>query len=199
MILLAIGLALFIAVHSVRIVAPDAREAAIERIGEGPWKGIYAVLSLLGLVLVGRGWGEAAREPLYGQQGWAVAALLILMPVLLVLLVAGNLPAGHIRRAARHPMMIAALGWATLHLFVNGDSAAVLLFGALAAWSAVELWPLLRREGVAALGPHGDAPPPEAAPVPWWPDIAALVGGFALYGWFVVQGHEWLFGVSPLG
>ena len=201
MILLAVGLALFIGVHSVRIVAPGAREAAIERFGEGAWKGLYAVLSLIGLVLVGRGWGAAESELLYAPLPGARTLTLILMLPLLVALIAGNLPAGRIRRALGHPMMIAALGWSALHVAVNGDSRAVLLFGAFAVWSAVELASLYARDRAAkgALGPHGAAPPAASEALPWWPDAAAVGVGLAAYAWLVMGGHEWLFGVGPLG
>ena len=211
MTLLVLGLALFLGIHSTRIVAPGAREAVMERFGEGAWKGLYALVSLLGLVLVGRGW-TAAREPgggglelLYAPVPGGVALALLLMPVLFVLLVAGNLPAGRIRRAARHPMLVATVGWGLLHLLNNGTSAAVLLFAGFAAWAALDIWSLLRRErvvvqaGSRGAGPHGAAPPPPDAPLPWWPDAVAVVAGLALYAWFVAHGHEWLFGVSPLG
>ena len=210
MLQLVIGLVLFFGIHSTRIALPRAREALMARLGEGAWKGLYAVLSLVGLILVGRGWtaarepGGGGLEPLYAPVPGGVALALLIMPVLFVLLVAGNLPAGRIRRAARHPMLIATVGWGVLHLLNNGTSAAVLLFAAFAAWAAIDIWSLLRRERSAALahagaGPHGAAAPPEGAPVPWWPDVVALVAGLALYAWFVAQGHEWLFGVSPLG
>ena len=226
MILLALGLLLFLGVHSARILAPGAREAAIARIGEGPWKGLYALLSLGGLMLVGRGWtaatgagsgagdgvGGAGTALLYAPVPWGPALSLAVMPVLFMLVVAGNLPAGRIRRVARHPMLVATVGWGVLHLFNNGTAAAVLLFAAFALWAAADIASLLRRERAAArsgvahagavhagAGPHGAAPPPDGAPLPWWPDIAALVVGLALYAWFVAAGHEWLFGVSPLG
>ena len=197
MLLLTLGLLLFIAPHSVRFVAPGFREAAIERLGEGPWKGLYALVSLAGLVLVGRGWGEASVEPIHPGVPGAAGGSLILMLPLLVLLIAGNLPAGHIKRALKHPMMIATLGWSLLHLAANGEARAALLFGALAVWSAFELASLMRRERAAALGPHGAMPPPDAAPVPWWPDIAALGIGVAAYVFLVAGGHVWLFGVAP--
>ena len=201
MITLALGLVLFLGVHSVRIVAPGLREAAIGRIGEGPWKGLYAVLSLAGLMLVGRGWGAAEPSLLYpALPGSGVVALVAMLP-LSVALVAGNLPAGRIRRALGHPMMLAALGWSLVHLAANGEARAVLLFGAFAAWSAVELASLHARDRAAkgALGPHGAAPPASAEPLPWWPDAAVLGIGTAFYVWFVMYGHAWLFGVSAVG
>ena len=210
MILLVLGLVLFLGVHSVRILAPGLRDAVMGRIGEGPWKGLYAVLSLVGLVLVGRGWtaaaeaGDAGTALLYPPVSWGPALTLVAMPALFVLLIAGNLPAGRIRRAARHPMLVATVGWAALHLLNNGRAAAVVLFAGFALWAAADIASLLRRERTARLqgagaGPHGAPAPPDDAPLPWWPDIAAVVAGLALYAWFVAHGHQWLFGVSPLG
>src|SRR5574337_16729 len=45
---LIVGLLLFLGVHSTRILAEDVRGQAIVRLGEGPWKGIYSLLSLVG-------------------------------------------------------------------------------------------------------------------------------------------------------
>ena len=208
MIQLVLGLLLFFGIHSTRIVAPGAREALMARFGEGAWKGLYALVSLAGLVLVGRGWtaareaGAGGLELLYAPVPGGVALALLLMPFMFILLVAGNLPAGRIRRAARHPMLVATVGWGVLHLLNNGTSAAVLLFAAFAAWAALDIWSLLRRERVAVArgaGPHGAPAPPPDAPLPWWPDAVAVVAGLALYAWFVADGHERLFGVSPLG
>ena len=49
---LILGLVLFLGVHSVRIVANDWRTQVIAQRGEGAWKGLYSVLSIVGLVLV---------------------------------------------------------------------------------------------------------------------------------------------------
>ena len=209
MILLALGLVLFLGIHSTRILAPGLRAVAIGRIGEGPWKGLYALASLGGLMLVGRGWSAAhesgaAYAQLYAPVPGGRALALILMAPLLVLLVAGNLPAGRIRRAARHPMLVATVGWGVVHLLANGTAAAVLLFAAFALWAAADVASLLGRERAVALahagaGPHGAAAPAKGPRLPWWPDVAALALGLALYVWLVAVGHEWLFGVSPLG
>ena len=203
--LLALGLALFLGMHSVRIVAPGFRAAAMERFGEGAWKGVYAVVSLIGLMLVGRGWGEASRTPIYAPPDWSAALSLVLMVPAFVLVVAGNLPAGRIRKWTRHPMLVGTVIWAAVHVLNNGNGAAVLLFGAIGVWAAVDIASLASREREAALvhagaGPHGAAAPSaRAEALPWWPDAAAAIMGLALYAWFVMHGHAWLFGVSPLG
>ena len=42
MTLLVFGLLIFLGLHSIRIFAESGRERSIARLGEGPWKGIYA-------------------------------------------------------------------------------------------------------------------------------------------------------------
>lgn len=54
---LIVGLALFLGVHSVRIVAESWRSQMVSRLGEGPYKGIYTAMSLVGFGLIV--WGLA--------------------------------------------------------------------------------------------------------------------------------------------
>ena len=55
--LLLLGLIVFLGVHSVRIVANDWRTQICARHGELLWKGVYSLLSLLGLALLVWGFG----------------------------------------------------------------------------------------------------------------------------------------------
>ena len=48
MTLLILGLILFLGVHSVSIVAPGWRDTMRARLGEGPWKGLYSLISIVG-------------------------------------------------------------------------------------------------------------------------------------------------------
>ena len=50
-----------------RVVAPKFRLAMIDRLGDGPWKGIYSLVSIIGLVLLVYGFG-LARE--VSEQGY---------------------------------------------------------------------------------------------------------------------------------
>ena len=72
MALLIVGLIIFLGVHSVRIVADDWRTAQIAKRGPKAWKGIYAVLSLIGFVLIVYGYGLARQTPavLYATPAW---------------------------------------------------------------------------------------------------------------------------------
>ena len=51
MTLLLLGLLLFLGTHAVHVVAPGWRARMITRHGEMRWKGGYAIVALLGLVL----------------------------------------------------------------------------------------------------------------------------------------------------
>ena len=53
MALLIAGLVLFLAAHTFTTMR-EARAAAIGRLGEGPYKGLYSLVSGIGLVLIGR-------------------------------------------------------------------------------------------------------------------------------------------------
>ena len=83
MAVLILGLVLFLGVHSTRIVADGWRSATIARIGEKPWKGLYALASIAGFVLIVVGFGLARRNPVYlweapmGMRHLAGALLLV--------------------------------------------------------------------------------------------------------------------------
>lgn len=88
MAVLWLGLVLFLGIHAVAIVAPLAREAWVQRLGELPWKGVYSLLSLAGLALIVWGCGLAREAPLLlyslPRGFWHWAALLML-PVFVLL------------------------------------------------------------------------------------------------------------------
>ena len=192
MTLLIIGLVLFLGIHSVSIAAPAWRNAQIERRGENVWKGIYSLVSLIGLVALVYGYGQARLSPtvLYAPPTALRHASLVLMLPVFVLLIAAYFP-GRIRRVTRHPMLVAVMLWATAHLLANGTLADLLLFGGFLAWAVIDRISVRQRSDAAK---HG-AP---AAPARPYNDAIALVGGLAFYVLFVGWAHRWLIGVSPL-
>ena len=190
MLMLIFGLVLFLGVHSLAIVAPGWRAAQIARRGEKTWKGIYAIVSLAGFVLLVYGYGQARLSPLVLYTPPAAMrhlALLLMLPVF-VLLFASSLP-GRIRTATRHPMLLATKLWATAHLLANGTLADVLLFGGFLAWAVADRISLKHR--ATSAGPAAAGKPLN--------DVIAVAGGLALYVVFLLWGHRWLIGVSPLG
>jgi uncharacterized membrane protein len=188
---LLIGLLLFLGIHSISIVAHDARERLAARLGVWPWKAVYAVIAIVGFVLILRGYSAARLDPvvLYTPPAWLKHVALLLMLPALPMLFAAYLP-GWIRTTLKHPMLTATKLWATAHLLANGTLADVVLFGAFLAWAVVDRISMKRRPGTRAL---------PTAPRWRWNDAIAVVLGLAAYAWLVMGGHLKLFGVSPFG
>jgi uncharacterized membrane protein len=188
---LLLGLLLFLGIHSISIVALDARERLAARLGVWPWKAVYAVIAIVGFVLILRGYAAARLDPvvLYSPPTWLKHVALLLMLPALPMLFSAYLP-GRIKATLQHPMLAATKLWAVAHLLANGTLADVVLFGAFLAWAVVDRISMKRRPGTRAL---------PAAPPSRWNDAIAVVLGLAAYAWLVMGGHLQLFGVSPLG
>ncbi|MES2838962.1 MAG: NnrU family protein [Pseudomonadota bacterium] len=194
MLLLILGLVLFLGVHSVSIVSPGGRHRLVKQLGEGPWKGLYSLVSLAGFALIVVGYGAAREAPvvLYTlPNGLRHLAAVLMLPVF-VLLLAAYLP-GRIQRAAKHPMLLAVKLWALAHLLANGTLADVVLFGGFLAWAVVDRISVKKRAAAGLLRPGPVLPGSKAN------DAIALVGGLAIYVLFVVWAHAWLIGVRPFG
>ena len=61
--ILIFGLVLFLGIHSVRIVADDARSRFIASRGAGAWKGLYSLVSGVGLAAIIWGYSIARTQP----------------------------------------------------------------------------------------------------------------------------------------
>lgn len=195
MTLLVLGLVLFLGVHSVRVVADRWRSSTIARLGEGPWKGVYSLVSLAGLALVVWGYGLARQDPVLL---WTppvamqhLASLLVLLAF--VLLAAAYVPRNHIKNRLRHPMVLGVKLWALAHLLSNGNLADVVLFGSFLVWAVLSFRAARQRDDAAALasGPHRHSSLRATA-------ITGVLGVAAWAG-FAVWGHSAWIGVSPWG
>jgi uncharacterized membrane protein len=180
------GLLLFLGIHSVSIIAPNWRERAAARLGHRVWRAIYALLALIGLILIVRGYADLRGQTavLYQTPRWMHAISASLMLPVFPLLLAAYLP-GMIKAACKHPMLVAVKLWAFAHLLVNGSVADVALFGSVLAWAVADRISLKRRRPRAA----------PALPSGRWNDLFAVFVGMALYGLMLHGGHAWLIGV----
>lgn len=186
MILMILGLALWTAVHLAPCYFVEQRQAMIDKIGLGPWKGVAALLLVLSIVLIVQGWGPA------GELGavWYPPSFMTHINNLLMLVAFLLFGAGHaksnLRRYVRHPQLAAVKVWAFAHLLVNGEVRSIILFGGLLAWAVVNMIALNKRDG--------KGPRPE--PSPRKRDVIHVAVSLVLF-LAVAAAHPWLFGVSP--
>lgn len=101
---LVLGLVVFFSAHSVRIVADGWRARQIEHLGELAWKGLYSLVSAIGITLIVWGYGLTRTDPIaiWDPPMWTrhVAALLTLPAFILI--TAANLPGTHIKAKLHH-------------------------------------------------------------------------------------------------
>jgi uncharacterized membrane protein len=182
------GLLLFFGVHCIAIVAPDWRNRMLAKLGEGPWKGLYSLVSIVGFGLMVWGYGLTRHDPvsLYAPPSWLRYATAILMLPVFPLLFAAYFP-GRIKTAMKHPMLAATKFWALAHLLANGMLGDVLLFGSFLAWAVLDRISFKHR----TQGRIAGAPPSK------WNDLIAVVLGVILYVAFVKWLHVRLIGVAP--
>jgi uncharacterized membrane protein len=192
MAMLVCGLALFFIVHLVPML-PSLRAGLVERLGAGPYRGLFSVVSIAGLVLIVLGYGQMqglgrGNPELWTPPTWIKHVVLLLMIPALILLVAAYVPS-RIRTAVRHPMLAALAIWAFAHLLANGDLASLLLFGSFLAFAVIDRMSVTTR---ASPGPLGGAKGGALH------DMAVIALGLALYLLILFWGHAKLTGVPLL-
>lgn len=188
--LLILGLIVFLGAHSVRIFADSWRKAQIARIGEGPWKGLYSLVSIAGFVLLIWGYGRARADTamLWQPPSWThyLAALFTLAAFVLV--AAAYVRGTHIKGSLHHPMLLGVKSWAFGHLIANGTLAGVVLFGGFLAWAIVDFAASRRRDRIdGTTYPAGTAAR----------DAIAIAIGVVAWAVFAFYLHERWIGVRP--
>ncbi len=184
MTLLVAGLLVFLAPHLLPVV-PAARAMLLAKWGEKRYKGLYSMVSGIGLVLIIAGYVAAGR----GVQWFAPfpearAVAPYAMTVVFILLAASHGPS-HIRAAIRHPMLAGVLIWSIVHLLANGDARGTVLFASFALYAVIDLLSVTAR---------GTFVPFVAR---WRSDLVAIVAGTAV-ALLVMFLHRFLFGVRAV-
>jgi uncharacterized membrane protein len=189
--LLIIGLIIFLGSHSSRIFAEPWRNHMIDRLGEVKWKGLYTIVSLIGLVLVVIGYGQARQAPIVL---WQPATYLIHISILLNLVafifLAASSPSNNaIRLKLKHPMILGVKVWALAHLLANGTLVDLILFGSFLLWAVLDFRSARKRP----------IHMPEKAMISTKATITVVVTGIVIWAAFIFGLHQYLIGVSPLG
>lgn len=153
MALIISGLIIFIGMHSLPSVT-GARTYLVERLGQLPYKGLFALLSLIGFGLIVAGMLQPAHEPLWAPPGWARTLPYLVMPLVFVLLAAAYLP-NRIRRLTPHPMLWGVVLWSLVHLSANSTPEALLLFGGFGMYSLYAIQSMNHRGKIKVLPEAG--------------------------------------------
>jgi uncharacterized membrane protein len=191
MTLLILGLVIFLGVHSIRIFANDWRRRQVARLGEGPWKGLYSLVSVIGLVLIIVGFGAARMNSvlLYSPPAWLRHLNIVFTLIAFVLVAAAYVPRNRFKEKIGHPMLAGVKAWALGHLLSIGMLRDVVLFGAFLVWAIVDFVVSRRRDRVMRVVYP-------AASVTG--DVIAVVIGVVVWAAIAFWLHELLIGVNPL-
>jgi uncharacterized membrane protein len=222
MALLIVAALIWIGVH-VGISGTRLRDTIVRRIGEGPFRGLFSLLSILTLGLLIGAWHVMWTTPLWDAPDWLRWVLVAVMLVAFVLFVASvsqrsptmiggeamTEPPRGILRVTRHPMLWSFALWAAAHIIGAGDSGALVFFGAflvtaLAGMPSIDA-KLARRVPAAwkALSATTSIVPFiaiaqgrnrfVAREIGWVPVMIGVIAWAA-----VLYLHPWLFGFAPV-
>jgi uncharacterized membrane protein len=188
---LILGLALFIGAH-VFVTMRGERAAAITRLGEWPYKGLLSLVSLVGIILIGYGFGwyrAAGMINVWSPPAFTRHITVLLMWPAIICVVAAYIR-GDIARTLKHPMLVGTKLWALAHLISNGDLGSIILFGSILGWAVYDRITLKRRSD------------PGAPPIPIGgrrSDIIAIIVGTILYLALGLVFHPLVIGVAAFG
>ncbi|MEL7539335.1 MAG: NnrU family protein, partial [Pseudomonadota bacterium] len=105
------------------------------------------------------------------------------------LLVASQIPAGHIKKLSKHPMLLAIKLWAVGHLLANGELNSVLLFGSFLAYAVFDRIMVKRR---------GDNGPNSDIALKPLMDLVSVLLGLGVWAAIAIWLHPILFGVVAI-
>jgi uncharacterized membrane protein len=186
-----LGLVVFLGAHTF-VSMRDRRAALIASVGRGPYLGLFSLVSVIGLVLIGYGFARYRAEgftPLWYPPAWTRHIVELLMWPASIAVVAAYVP-GNIKHALKHPMLVGVKTWSAAHLCANGDLGGIIQFGAVLVWAVYARITLKRR---------GDAGAPPIPAGGWRNDIIAVVGGTVLYLALGLLFHPYVIGVPAFG
>ena len=186
-----LGLVLFLGVHTLT-TQRELRARVIASTGEAGYKIGYALLSLLGLVLIvwgfadyrATGWIDVWHPPTWTKH----ITVALMLPA--VILVVASYIRGRIYTVLKHPMLAGVKLWAAAHLIANGDLGSIILFGSLLGWAVFDRISLKHRADTGAppipVGGLGN-------------DLIAVAVGIVAYLALAFAFHPVVIGVPVIG
>jgi uncharacterized membrane protein len=186
-----LGLVVFLGAH-VFVTMRDRRAALVARLGEWPYRGLFSLVAIVGLLLIGYGFANyraAGMIVLWNPPAWTRHIVVVLMWPACIMVAAAYIP-GNIKRRLKHPMLAGVKTWAFAHLCANGDLGGIILFGSVLVWAVYDRITLKHR---------GDPGAPAIAVGGGKNDIIAIVVGTILYLALGFVFHPIVIGVPAFG
>jgi uncharacterized membrane protein len=185
------GLVIFLGTHTFT-TQRAARARMVASLGEGTYKILYSLVSVLGVALIV--WGFAQ----YRATGWidiwqppvALKHIAVALMLPAVIMVVASYIRGRIYTTLKHPMLSGVKLWAAAHLLANGDLGSIILFGSFLGWAVFDRISLKRRSD------------PGAPPIPVGGvanDLIAVVVGVIAYLALAFAFHPAVIGVPVIG
>lgn len=181
---LILGLGVFAGVHFFSMLLSAHRNTLKGRLGEGPFKGLYSLVSLLGLALIVWGYWTLSTGPEAADFAYTPFAPMRHVTMLLVLLaficIGASHGKGHLKLWLRNPMSIGIALWAVGHLLSNGHFYDVLIFGMFLLIAVLDIFLSSMR------GKRPNYKPRLRS------DVIAVVVGVVLYAIFLFGFHPYV-------
>jgi uncharacterized membrane protein len=179
------GIAIFAGAHLFSLLLPGLRDQLKLRLGEGPYKGLYSLVSLAGLALMIWGFWSLSSGPAAGDDIYVPAKSSRHVTMLLVLLGFICLGAfhgrGYLKLRLRNPFSVGIVLWSFGHLLSNGRLYDVLLFGTFLLLAVLDIILSTARGKRPAHEPNIRS------------DVTAVVSGVVLYAVFLFGVHPYIF------
>ncbi|CAN5535414.1 NnrU family protein [soil metagenome] len=187
MTLILIGAVIFAGIHLIVMLSPATRQSFEARFGEGPWKGIFSLISAVGLILMIWGLIQARRgdewaDLLYVPADWTRHAAMLLVLIGFILVGASH-GKGYFKLWVKQPMSVGIGLWALAHLLTNGERPAVLFFGAFLLIAVLDIILSTMRGKIPQYEPRVRS------------DVIAIITGIILYAIFLFGFHPYVLGV----
>jgi uncharacterized membrane protein len=186
-----IGLVVFLGAHAF-VTMREHRAVLVAKIGDGPYRGLFSLVSIVGLVILAYGFASyraAGIIVVWNPPAWTHHIVEALMWPASIMVTAAYIP-GNIKRVLKHPMLAGVKTWAFAHLCANGDLGGIILFGSVLAWAIYDRITLKHRSDPGA---------PPIAVGGGRNDIIAIVVGTIVYLALGFAFHPIVIGVPAFG
>lgn len=188
MTVLIIGLFLFGGSHLFSILFPPVRNRLMAWLGETRFKGVYAIVSVIGLGMMF--WGYALTRnngglyyvPLPGARH--LTMLLVLVGFVCMAASSGQ---GYIRKWLQNPFSIGISLWSIGHLIANGKTPVVLIYLTFLVVAALDIANNMARGNKPTFEPRLQS------------DVLAVLAGLLIYALMLFIFHPYILSVKILG